>query len=245
MKKHLSVLGLFVRSSLLRILGVIVLSSLVQTGLFAYTMHSTFSSGDPVWGLESIVSDSRIAFVFAAAFLLLTIQLVSACSAYSTKTQYTLSRLSVTQKAVFFWQTAANCLFYLLFWTIEVIVVFLCALYFAHIADPSAISNQTVFLAFYRQPFLHGLLPLDQTSIYIRNIMLVLGLGMSAAVFSFRQRRKGLGLELYILAPLVCIMFPRQTSEMFGDIFLIMLSAFLMFTTLYSVFTKEDSYGEA
>jgi len=245
MRKHLAVFGLFVRSSLLRILILLGGMILLQAFLFGYTMHTTFSSENLVWGLESIITDSRIVFVFALAFLLMTLQLASVGCSHSSQTGYTLSRLCVTPQTVFLWQAAANTLFYLLLWAAEASTVFAFTQYYAAAVDPSQLSNQTVFLAYYRSTLLHGLMPLDQISIYIRNIVLICGLGTAAAVFPFRQRKKSIGLELYVLVPLVCIMFPRQTSEMVGDVFLILLSAFLMFTALYSVFTKEDANSES
>ena len=104
MRKHLAVFGLFVRSSLLRILILLGGMILLQAFLFGYTMHTTFSSENLVWGLESIITDSRIVFVFALAFLLMTLQLASVGCSHSSKTGYTLSRLCVTPQTVFLWQ---------------------------------------------------------------------------------------------------------------------------------------------
>ena len=55
-----------------------------------------------------------------------------------------------------------------IFWAAQVLfVLLLCRVYLAK-ADPACVNAQTVFLAFYRQKFLHSLLPLAETSRWVR-----------------------------------------------------------------------------
>jgi len=238
MKQHLSVLGLLIRCSLWRILLILLLMVVIQGGLFAFALHRAIAANQP--GLELIISGSQIALVFGAAFLLITAQLCTVGCSYSTQTGYTISRLSLPQRDIFFCQAAVNTLFFLLFWAVEGIAVYGFALYFTRTVDPAAITGQTVFLAFYRSKFLHGLLPLDQISIYIRNITALVALGITTAIFPYRQRRKSFGTEIVVLLVFLLLLFPRQTNEIASDVFLIVLSLSLIATALTTIFAKED-----
>ncbi len=86
---------------------------------------------------------------------------------------------------------------------------------FSNGRDPS--SEQTVFLAFYRNPFLHSLLPLEETSRYIGNAILVLCLGVSSACFSFRLRQGRKGIAVIALAAVTVAEFSREMGSLGGD----------------------------
>ena len=66
MKQHLSVLMLITRSSIYKVIFVLAAMTAMQVGLFDYALQS----GETY--LEIIVNKSGIAWVFAAAFLLIT-----------------------------------------------------------------------------------------------------------------------------------------------------------------------------
>ena len=70
MKQHLSVLMLITRSSIYKVIAVLIAMAAAQAGVFGYVLHSNLQGG--IHHLESMVSSSGIAWVFAAAFLLLT-----------------------------------------------------------------------------------------------------------------------------------------------------------------------------
>jgi len=241
-KKHLAVFGLFVRSSLYQILAILLLMVLIESILFCVVLHNALSA--ETISLETIISKSSIAIVFGAAFLLVTTKLCSIGCAFSSKTGYTLSRLQITAKSIFFWQAIVNSIFYFLLWAVQTFTVIFLTNHFAQTVDSELITEQTVFLAFYRSAFLHGVLPLDQISAYIRNIVLVFALGTCAAIFPIRQRKKGIGAEIILLAGVSCIMFPHHAEGIAGDVFLIVLSICLSVIAIISAIQKEDGHEE-
>ena len=143
---------------------------------------------------------------------------------------------------MFLWQWVCSSLCYLLLWAAETaILLLLCRLYFLW-ADPAQLNGQTIFLAFYRSDFLHAVLPLDDRVLWMRNIALTLGLGASAAMFSYRQRRGSrLGGEIIVLTLAAAVFFPCGLDNWGNTVLLIALSLICMGTALErALLRKED-----
>lgn len=64
-KKHLSVLMLYVRSSIIPLLGMLVLIGSIQTGLFLWRMNRGANS------LEAVIQSAHLRAVLMSGFLLL------------------------------------------------------------------------------------------------------------------------------------------------------------------------------
>ncbi len=170
-------------------------------------------------GLEQLVSQSRLALISGAFFLLLCVLLsLNGCEVGGSKLRYTLGRLSVGEKTIVFWWAIYNVVCFFLFWVVQLVIVLLLGRLYLAWTDAAYVSGQTIMLAFYRNNFLHSLLPLAETSRYIRNAMFVLGLGISAAYFSFRQRHGEKGIAIVILALLVVVYFSRAMGSFGSDL---------------------------
>ena len=216
MKKHLSVLMLCARSTVYKMLGLFFAMAAAEILLFGLTLRGV-PAGPPL-GLEAAFDASRVSFAFAAAFLLLCALLcMTGCEYSGSRPSYTLRRLSVSRRTVLFWQSVYNILCLFLLWAVQLFVaLLLCRLYMSK-ADPATVSGQTVFLAFYRNKFLHSLLPLAETSRYIRNLMLIVGLGVTAACFPQRQQRGQMGIAVIPLALIAAAVFPMEMGQGQGD----------------------------
>jgi hypothetical protein len=123
------------------------------------------------------------------------------------------------------------------------IILALSKLYISKI-PVEAISQQAVFLAFYRNSFLHSILPLDEVSRYVRNIVLIIGLGTSSAGFSFKQRRGKLGVDIILLVPTCLVFFTRRMGNFDNDAFLIFIAAIVAVESIYQAY-KRGAYSEA
>ncbi len=238
MKKCISVCGLFVRSSLWRVLAILGIMAVIQTVAFGYHVYNYNNTGQ-IW-FEGMIEGCHLDWSLAAAFLLITAQLSIVGCAFSSRTDYTVSRLPVSERTVFFCQWAVNSGFFLLLWAVETVLTAGFALWYTMVMPEGTFSSQAIYLAYYRTPLLHGLLPLAQSSTYIRNIFLVLGLGAASAVFPYRQRRKGKSLEVIVLAGFTCFFFSRTLSTSTADLFMAVLSRALIFITLSSVLVSEE-----
>ncbi|MGI6627658.1 MAG: hypothetical protein ACOX4K_04815 [Bacillota bacterium] len=223
MKQHLSVLMLAARSTIYKVLGLFVVLAITQGALFYFTLQKTLG-GEPI-GLEQLISQSRIAIVGGVCFVLLCAELsLTGCELGGSKVRYTLKRLSVREEAAVFWWAGYNTVCFFLFWVFQlVIALLLCQLYVTRM-DPAYVSGQTIFLAFYRNRFLHSLLPLAETSRYVRNGFFILCLGISAACSSFRQRRGEKGIAMVVLTIIVAVNFSKPVGSFESDLPLVFIT---------------------
>ncbi len=234
MKQHLSVFMLLARSTIYPIAGLLLLTAAAEAGLFWAVLGSGAAAE-----LPALLDKSRGLWVFGACFLLTTLLLSLTGCEFSAKTGCTLRRLSVSERQVFLWQWGYNTAVYFLLWAVQLLLALgLCALYLRR-ADPALVNSQTVFLAFYRSPFLHSLLPLEDTGLWVRNAALCLGLGASAAFFPFRQRQGRRDVTLILLTAAALRFFPCALGSFGNVMWMAILAAACALFCVYRVFQKE------
>ena len=189
MKKHSSVFMLMARSTIYRVLGLLIVMAVAEAGLFWLRLQQGAIDGN--FSLEAIISESRLSWACAAFFLFVNV--ILSWGSYTISDAYTAARLSVSGKAVYLWQCIYNSLCYLLFWMVQILIgIGLCLVYEA-MAPAEFVSNQTVFLAFYRSNFLHSFLPFEDTWVWVRNILLVVALGICSSRIPGKNRKIGIG----------------------------------------------------
>ena len=189
MKKHSSVFMLMARSTIYRVLGLLIVMAVAEAGLFWLRLQQGAIDGN--FSLEAIISESRLSWACAAFFLFVNV--ILSWGSYTISDTYTAARLSVSGKAVYLWQCIYNSLCYLLFWMVQILIgIGLCRVYEA-MAPAEFVSNQTVFLAFYRSNFLHSFLPFEDTWVWVRNILLVVALGICSSRIPGKNRKIGIG----------------------------------------------------
>ncbi len=204
-----SVFALCIRASFGKILAVLALSGLVQTVLFWIAM-------DPS-NLSASFQNAYVDLVFRLTFLLTLFLLIRWQTASTSG--YTLRRLAVSEWTFTLLNALYNALVLLIFWAVQTgIALVLCKLFLMNTAD-HLVNPQTVFLAFYRDNYLHSLLPLAEISRWARNIAYTLSIGICAAAGPCMMRRgQGIILSLCpaVLYFLVCV---RPVGEIGFDIF--------------------------
>ena len=236
MKQHFSVLMLFLRSSLYKALLLFAAMGAVEA--FGFWRAVTQDSADVV-GLEETFASARTALVFFLAFLYLCQLLAKVGCEFTSKQSYTLRRLSISHTAVFLWQAVANCLILLLFLGVQTLFVLLMCRWYLAVADPARVSAQTVFLACYRNDFLHALLPLEHYILYLRNALLVLAMGTELACCPVHQRRGGIPVGVAIVAGIFLLSFQCRYSS--GSAARVLLMAAL--AVAVTVFNVHFIYG--
>lgn len=214
MKKHLSVLMLAARSTIYRVLGLLAVMSGVQIALFVTAMNR-----HPEYRLTELLDDCPLALVYGAGFWLLCILLsLSGAGLGGSKSVYTLRRLSVGEGTVVFWWAVYNGFAFLLFWLWEALLVLGLCLFYTTQAGEGMVGPQTVFLACYRDRFLHSLLPLAEVSRYIRNIALVISLAVTSSCFAFHLRSGRKGIAMVIQAGITTAIFCAQMGNLPSDV---------------------------
>lgn len=258
MRKHISVFMLYTRSSIFRLLILFALMAAAELPMFFFAADRCLDSAyvaleqmidnnymlnsqvNVSVSLERMFDNSGIAIVLAVAFVLMSIQLCGVGCEFGGKQGYTLRRLSVSEETVFAWQASFNAFAYFVLWGIQLMLVLVMCAY--GVAKLGALaSNQTVFLAFYRNKFLHSLLPLDEWSRYLRNICMILALGTASAFFSYHQRRKKTGLSMIAMLPATVLGFCGSTGNAGGDACLTLFFIAVTGWCIYSVYGKEKT----
>ena len=250
MRRHISVLMLYIRSSVYRVLCLLALMTCAEFLLFWQIMRGgtrKFPGGyseELPYGLERILDQSLLSWCFGLMAVLLTVQLVYVGCNQGVKQSYTLQRLSISEKSVFIWQGICNMGFYFLLWMIQLVTAYALCRWYLILAEPEFVSNQTIFLAFYRSKFLHGLLPLEESSIWVRNLFMVMGLGFASAYFPYLQRRGKFSVSVLLLLVICIIWFPREVGIASGDFWVIFCCAWVIGWIVYKVFIKGDEQDE-
>ncbi len=217
MKKHVSVLGLFARSSLPAILGILLLMSGVEVLFFHLELNEALTAyGAGVGSFpqpERMLSSAGIYIYFRAGLILCAGVLCLFGCRFRTQTGYTWRRLSIREPNILILQTVYNTAVILLLWLIQTLVAYGLCRYYLAVAPAEVLSNQTLFLAFYRNNFLHSLLPLSDIVLWLRNALLLLALGLSTALLPFKQRRGKLSGSVIAVLTYATVGFDREIGE--------------------------------
>lgn len=212
MKKHSSVFQLMVRCSFYRVLIILTVMVTLQTGLFWLALNSGSSAEG--FGLEYVFDKSHISVVFIGAMIAMNI-LLRAATEYDTEGKnYTMMRLSVTRKEVYYWHFVSNMLYYLLFFSVQLFTVIMLGMMYLKFAPAEYVTGQTLFLAFFRNDFCHSLLPLGDFPYLIRNLVIVISAAMWSAYYpkEVEEEKKKVHFNGFVFLP---IMFIGELGDYF------------------------------
>ncbi len=235
MKRHKSVLQLFIRSSFLQVLAVCLVMSIAECILFFRTwekLNVQYQARElRVLMLENVIEEAKLFYVFMVGIAVITMLLNRIGRNMGGRQEYTLYRLQIAPKQVFLWQALYNSYCYILFWAVQAVVAFLLCLYFVRTADSSMVTNQSLFLAFYRSDYLHAVLPLEHMARWICNLSWFIALGWSVAYDVYVNRRGKHTIWMYavLIGGYACFMQGLEDSTpLWTFIFLYIVSLVVM-----------------
>lgn len=191
MRRYAALFQLMVRSTIYKLLAVMAVMGAVQVGLFAFQAQKMWSSAQIVigemyypagvfypYGIADVVSSANLSLVWLWGVVIFCEILVFMAGRGSL---YTLDRLGLSQRG--------RNLLYSLYHTMALVVLFafqaavavgLCLLY-SKMVDGAYVGPQTIFLAFYRVPLFHSVLPLGDWFRWLFNLVLLVSLGIATA----------------------------------------------------------------
>lgn len=227
MRRYCSVLGLAARCTFWKVLAATMVSCGAEAALFLITLHGwpfVIYGPDQAWradnpmGLEGLIAHSHIALCFGLGLAAVcgTLALLG-WGGSGCRTGYTLRRLRVGESRLTLLWGGYGVLCLVLYWAAHLATVLaLCTAAMPHLSERAA-SPLALFLACWRSPYLHALLPLDDVWLWGRNLLLCAALGLGTAAFS-HERRHGhrawgwipLALGAALLFPLPMGAFPFQ-----------------------------------
>lgn len=183
MNRYLSVFGLAARSTLYKLIGVIVIMSAVQAGLFLYALNN--ADGSQL--LEWLIDDSKIAFAFGVGFLAYYI-ILSGTSKHTSNAMMTMHRLFIPEGVANWISVLYNVMALVIFLAAELAICLALSKVYLN-SDVSGSYQHVLFTAFYRNDLLHALLPLEDHITLASDILYVLALSIIAAYLQQQQRR--------------------------------------------------------
>ena len=236
MHKHIATAGMYVRINILRVIAILLITLAAEVLLFCR------AASLPNTGLEDIIDRSGVMWAMAAAFVLMTVQLCAAGGDRGGRQNYTLQRLALQERTVTFWQMAVNALFYLLFWTVQgLVLIILCTA----VRDPDdVLSGQALFLACWRSPLLHGQIPMGEVTVWIRNVAFCAVLGIVTAKFSWCRRRGKFGVGVLFAAAACLLSFPREVGKAVEDTLVTLFLLTVAAAAVTGIVTEEEEDDE-
>ena len=243
MKKHMSVFGLFARSSFYKVLLILVAMCAVQAVCFhlewqdALDVYEAVDASLP--SLERLFAKAATNVYFRVALVMVTVVICLPGCAFKSNTGYTLRRLSVSERGIFFYQAAYNTLVYLILMAVQLVMAFGLSQYYMATAPAECLSNQTVTLAFYRNEFLHSLLPFEDVGLWIRNGLLIVSLGLATAEYPYRQRRHKFSANAVALVMYTIVYFDRSIGQLGHVITTSIITLLLIGEVIYHL-TRND-----
>ena len=238
MKRGFSVFLLMARSTIYKVLLVLLGMAVVECGLFLLVLRRGVTENG--MSLESVIESSFAAWVFILAFIVIAALLFSTGYDAKGRRSYTLLRLSISRRQVFLWQSIYNLCIFLLLWMVQILAaLFFCALY-VRFAPAEYVTHQTVFLAFYRNDFFHSILPLSEVILWVRNILLFLTSSLLCARYPCKKEKSDKA--IVFLAAFMAVFFVQELGNRESSLALIVFSLIWIAVGLYRVFDKEAEY---
>ncbi len=233
--KNISVLALLIRHNFYKVLAVIVLMVSVE-GFIFYRFLGEHQ--EVLASAEGMISDTYVSGVFKAAFVAIFFVLCITENNLGKKSGSTILRLKITLKRFFAIKTIYNVFCIVLLFVVQIwFVIFMIRMYGRHIGEALA-GPQQLFLTFYRNAFLHSLLPMAEVGKWIKNILMILAYAMQAAV---NGKKNHVGdIWLYICIENVLISeIGLNIADMICDLMSITVIAVVLLKT-FDVFKEEE-----
>ena len=226
MKRYVSVFEMIARSSIYKVLLILGTMTIAQGVSFYMTMCSP--SG---LAIEDYIDQSHYGLIFKIAYVLITIILVLPGMDIGSKQSYTLQRLRIKERKIYWLQSLYNLLAYVLLWGMQLMVLLgSCMVYEKNLPEGVTLTNQTMFLAFHRNDFMHSILPLEDSLGWALLILIIFTTAFATAEFTKLRREGKFGFELLILIPAVLLFFPREMGYEYGGF---VLAAGIVFAVMW------------
>ena len=209
MKRYLSVFEMITRSSIYKVLLILIAMVAVQVISF----YLKVSEGG-IRSFESHINECSFDISFKMAYVLITILIVLPGMNLGSIQSYTLQRLRIKESRVFCLQALYNFFTYVLLWGMELFALLVCGMiHYQKFADNGMWNNQTMFLAFYKNDFMHTILPLEDAFGWFVIATIAITTALSVAEFTRRQRCGKISWELGIVVGAVLMGIPRDIGE--------------------------------
>ncbi len=200
MKKVTSAALLALRLTWKTALLVFVLTGLIQTGNVYWELMPSGVPLQTTFGFETLLKSAVQTWGMWCAVLLLILLLLRAANSRGSKSVYTLNRLGLSEMQVTLVFGGVFSLYFFLYWVFQLAMVYG---FFAWFSRFSLVSSNMFMLSAWRSEWFHLLLPLGEWLGYLRNAVVCLSFGFTAA-FGAHLRRHGKNSLVCCVPPILC-----------------------------------------
>ncbi len=258
MKKYLSVLALDVRGTIYKILGVLLVMSAAQLANFyrvlrgnlaqwhQYNYNMDLNEYDMlIITFEQALEEGYIQYFFGAMLVFVCAILIWGCSEHGkVRSKFFLWRLRIERRQVYVvWSIYRSFIIALVIaWQI-LLVIAMNGMYQSLIAGEMA--PQSLFLSFYRNLFLHSLLPLSDVFSMVWLGMFIVLCGMGTAYIGYRgiaEHQSACSAVLGVMAYAILFVAVGILSELHW--LRVLTIIVVIITTFCMVISVKGSLGE-
>lgn len=253
MRRYGALFQLMVRSTIYKLLAVLAVMGAAEVGLFVAKLGTIWSraqvAADGVdvtayypYSLADLVKSAHLFLVWTIGVVVFCELLVYIAGRGRSET---LDRLGLSQKEInLLYSLYHTMAFIVLFAFQAVLAVGLCVLY-CQAVDPAYVGPQTIFLAFYRVPLFHSVLPLEDWVRWLVNLVLLIALGVVTAAGGQKVRDGKRPIAATLLAFWGGNFSDQGLMGLNGEVavFLIAVALFLVGSML-QILRPRDPWGE-
>lgn len=223
-----SILGLMTSHTMMPVIYCSLLLMLVQGCTFAYLGINQESNLLPLY---QWLDHPMIRY----SFIIVMLVVLAACYRVgegSGNPGYTIHRLGVKEKQIFSsWMLNVGCSI-IIIWGIQVLTIFLGSKYYEMVTPENLTSVQTMFLSSYRSAFLHTIMPVQDWSVWLRNIAFVLCLSSGISWYTLKRLRGEknpvmLGITVFLM--LLYFNIGSGTWDIYVTAFLLVSAMFMIY----------------
>ncbi len=241
MKRYVSVFEMIARSSIYKVLSIIGVMIMAQAVCFYLSMLRP--SG---LGIEFYINQSHYRLIFKIAYVLVTVAIIFPGMNIGSIQSYTLQRLRIKEKRIYWLQSLYNFLAYVLLWGAQLIMILVSTVvYLKNLPEGVNLTNQTIFIAFYRNAFMHSILPLEDGPGWWILVLIGISSAFATAEFTKLQRERKVGFELLILLVAVMFSFPRELGYEFTFLALSLCAVYFVMWMRWILNTVSDGGEES
>ncbi len=244
MNKYLSVFYLAVKQSFRKILILWLISFIIQGALCLFSAVSADLTVTPVITIEDLFDNVYIPLIFCLTLAVTAGFLTVSKKQTESKTAYTLRRLLVREKSVFYIRTAYNALVLFTFFILSLVFYFFVSCAVIKQLPENYFSSQAVYMSLYNYNFFHNLFAGRDILRIIRNILVIFSIAANLSADRFFRSRNSIWAISYFSVLNAGNLFAKgaDMSNITVDILEITISAVLIFATVIGVHTKEKKY---
>lgn len=244
-KRVTSIFALLARSSFYKIVGILTVMAGAEAFMFRRAISKVYTGVEGILNApEALIDNAFVPGIFLGTLGLIVVILVWTEIRMSEKAGYTMMRLHLTRRQLFAIKTSYNAACLMLLFVVQIWLAIWMIHWYGQYVELEYPAPQLLFLTFYRNRFLHCLLPMQEIGKWIRNLFMVVALSMGAAgVIAFPGEKEKKYPTALNLAILMIMWFVSDAGKNLLDMLcdLVFLGAIVWeLLKVYGVFGRQE-----